>query len=219
MLKVLIVDDHPITVDGTVIILNNYFGKDVSISSADTKNAALYKLKKGFDIVISDIMIPEKKGKKAQEFVGIDLAEYIKKHYTGTKLIVLTMLRDVRMLRKLVEIGVNSIISKSMDEKILIEAVKSVISGKDFFDKELKESIFLNEGQKEKINIVYSIVLSPYEEKVLEYTAHGLTEKEIAKKIEKSTRTVERHIKSLKIKLDAGNKENMVYKATKLGLV
>lgn len=219
MLKVLIVDDHPITVDGTVIILNKYFGDDVAVFSADTKNSAIHKLKKGFDIVISDIMIPEIKGKKAQEFVGIDLAEYIKRQYISTKLIVLTMLRDVRILRKLVEIGVNSIILKSMDEKILIEAVNSVISGKDFFDQDFKESIFLNEGQKEKTNKVHSVILSPYEEKVLEYTAHGLTEKEIAEKIKKSTRTVERHIKSLKIKLDAGNKENMVYKATKLGLV
>ncbi|MCF6366570.1 MAG: response regulator transcription factor [Bacteroidales bacterium] len=217
MIKVLIIDDHPITVDGTKIILTGHFKSSITIKTAETKSSTLSMLNEKFDLVISDVMIPNNEFEKAYEFNGIDLASYIKRTHPDTKLIMLTMLKDERMLKKLIDIGVNSIVLKSMDEDILIKAVKSVMNGNNFFEKQLQSLLVSKKAEKK--NVPHNIILSPYEEQVLKYTAHGLKEKEIALKIGKSTRTVERHIKTLKLKFEASNKENLVFKATKIGLL
>ncbi|RYF30097.1 MAG: LuxR family transcriptional regulator, partial [Cytophagaceae bacterium] len=64
-----------------------------------------------------------------------------------------------------------------------------------------------------------SVVLSPREIEVLRWTAEGKTASEIASILDVSERTVNFHVNSVVVKLDANNKTNAAVRAALLGLI
>ncbi|MEQ8337084.1 MAG: response regulator transcription factor, partial [Cyclobacteriaceae bacterium] len=121
--KIILVDDHKIIRDG----LKMYFdGNEDYIVEAEAENGiqALEILsKQSFDLVITDISMPE--------MDGITLAQEIKEKYPDQKVMALTMMGENQHIKHMLAAGVNGYILKNSDKSEIMNAIKTILNGEN----------------------------------------------------------------------------------------
>ena len=219
-IKILIVDDDPMFLDG----IREYFRKrcltknfEITNNSLEAKNLAI---KDDFDIIITDI--------KMYPLNGIELSDQIKMYKPEQKLIVLTQFTDKEHIFPLFKLGVNAIIDKISAKQDILKALKKVLDGQKFYSKKIQEQIeqYLKSKRKIRTNSDDLPKLTRREEFLLPYIARGLSNKEIAKilqnlpeKIFLSEYTIETHRRNLYLKFNVKNASQLTYKAQLYGLL
>ena len=198
MIKILIVDDHPLVRAGIKSLLLDVPEIEV-IDEADSGAEAKLKIaKRKPDIILLDISMPD--------INGLELAEYIKLNIPEIKIIILTMHENEEYYLSAMKKGVNGMLYKSISKKELIQAIRTVAENKVYFDnifsQKIKESfqtkLILNNPDSTKENIL----LTKREREILRFIAKGFSNIEIARQLTISTRTVETHKTNLMQKLN-----------------
>ena len=198
MIKILIVDDHPLVRAGIKSLLLDVPEIEV-IDEADSGAEAKLKIaKRKPDIILLDISMPD--------INGLELAEYIKLNIPEIKIIILTMHENEEYYLSAMKKGVNGMLYKSISKKELIQAIRTVAENKVYFDnifsQKIKESfqtkLILNNPDSTKENIL----LTKREREILRFIAKGFSNIEIARQLTISTRTVETHKTNLIQKLN-----------------
>lgn len=124
VIRVLIVDDHPIVRQGLRWMLDAATGMEVSGEAANGVEA-LKELRKGkFDIVLLDISMPEKN--------GIDTMKDILDHESGVKVLILSMHPEDKYAVCLMKTGASGYLTKEAVPKQLVEAIQEVAAGKKY---------------------------------------------------------------------------------------
>ncbi|MEQ8882500.1 MAG: response regulator transcription factor, partial [Cyclobacteriaceae bacterium] len=123
--KIILVDDHKIIRDG----LKMYFdGNEDYVVEAEAENGiqALEILaEKSFDLVITDISMPE--------MDGITLAQEIKAKYPDQKVMALTMMGENQHIKHMLAAGVNGYILKNSDKSEIMNAIKTILNGENYY--------------------------------------------------------------------------------------
>jgi DNA-binding NarL/FixJ family response regulator len=205
MADILIVEDHPIVVEGLIKILNsdkNAYHCFVAESGAD----CLGKLK-NFQpsLILLDINLPD--------MSGIDLCKLIVAKYPGVKILALSSFSEQSIIRSMLKNGASGYLIKNSGDDEILDAVKVVLSGKKLPQPELDDC------HNGKNNIENRPFISPREREVLQMIADGFTNHEIAEKMFISQLTVDSHRKNLLLKLDACNSAVLVRKGIEKGLI
>jgi DNA-binding NarL/FixJ family response regulator len=216
-IKLFVVDDHPIFIDGITGLLKDAPGFSI-IGTAQNGKELLEKIASQTpDIVLMDINMPE--------MDGIEATKQLKINYPNIKVIMLTMFNDIRFIKELLEIGAKGYILKNISRDDLIKAIETVSSGMPFLDSAVQEKVISNmqnqdEGEvddKEADAMVQNITTRELE--ILQLIALGLTSQEISKKLFISKNTVETHRKNLLAKLNVKNTASLLKFAFRKGLV
>lgn len=203
MLKILIADDHVIFREGLCALFSTH--KDITISAvASNGKEAIGLIEKVHpDIAILDISMPQ--------INGIEVAEMLSKQRDlKTKIILLSMHDNLVDLNTLASLNISGFVLKENAFDDLCYAIKKVAEGEVFISPSLlakRQAL----GQKVKI--------TPREKEIISLIASGLTNKEIASKLDISINTVETHRSSLMQKLNAHNTAMLIKQANKLGLL
>lgn len=213
LIKVLLVDDHQIILDG---IRNMLAGeKDIIITDAclSAKDAFEIALKSQPDIIITDIMMPEMN--------GIDFVKMLRSYNISSKVLVLSMFTSAEYIQTAVQAGVNGFLMKqnaTRDE--LMAAIHNLASGRNYFNSDVANAIIT--GMKSDINEQGSFIekknieiLSKRELQVLKLFAEGFSNKEISEKLFISQRTVETHKTNMITKLNLKSYVDLVKYAIK----
>ncbi len=116
--------------------------------------------------------------------------------------IVLTDKHEISHIKRIINCGVDGIISKHAENGILKEAIIKVNDGEKYYC-EIISSLLFTEPK-------YSTLLTPREREVLYYLQDGLSYKEIAKNIFISPKTVLRHIEDIKKKLNLNTMQKLI---------
>jgi len=122
--KIILADDHSLVRQGIKLILqeNPDF---LIIDEAEDGVELLRELEdKTPDLVILDISMPRLPGLKATEF--------IKRHYPGVRVLILTLHREQNYLRQAMEVGADGYLLKEDMDSDLHTAIQSVLGGKKF---------------------------------------------------------------------------------------
>ena len=204
MIRILLVDDHTVMRKGLGrLILSRY--SDAQLYEAKDGVEALKLLEETkIDIVITDITMPN--------MDGITLTKNISKKYPHTKVIVVSMHLDEIYIKKAINAGAKSYISKSMeDENEILDGIENTLNETTFYDK--KTSQVLIEGMFEE----KKRKLTPKEIEISRYLSDGLVYKEIAHKMNISPRTVESYRKNILEKLDLKTTADIIKYAIKQG--
>jgi two-component system nitrate/nitrite response regulator NarL len=183
-IKLLIVDDHHIVLDG----LKSLFDQDPQfeiIGAASSAEEALRLLSICTpDILLTDYRLPG--------LTGIELAVVVKEKYPGVKRVILSMHDEGLLVKQILKEGVDGYLLKSIQQSELKMALHQIMDGFPYVSPEITRMMLadMNSGQPEEL-------LSERERQVLNLIAKECSNKQIAEKLFISERTVETHRKNI----------------------
>lgn len=203
MIKILIVDDHPIVAEGLRKLINDSKTAEV-IGVAGSGKACIDFLRwEKPDIILLDINLPDAS--------GLDICKTIKEKTPKQKILALTTFNERSVVLKMMENGADGYVLKNSESEEILEAIKEINAGNKFIADEVE--IILQKKEKEEM------ILTRREKEVLKLIAEGLTNQEIAEQLFISPLTVDSHRKNLIAKLQARNTASLIRISVERGFI
>lgn len=206
-IKVAIVDDHPLVIEGLKALLRGK--KDISVVyCCENGTDILTFLKTNWvDIVLLDINLPD--------IVGTEVCKHISKDHKNTSVIGLSTYGERSIINQMISNGAKGYLLKNVTESELTEAINKVYRGKYYYGSEIQQAmastIFHSMGNTPR--------LTKREKQILELIVSGKTTNNIAQELFISPLTVETHRRNLMKKVDASNTASLVKIAIEKALV
>ncbi len=197
MIKVYIVDDHAVVIEGIYSLLQKEKDIEMTGYASNAANCLQYFSSHTADLILMDISLPDMN--------GVDLCRLIKKNYPGIMVLALSTFNQGTYIRKMMESGASGYLLKNAGRQEIIEAIKVVVKGKTYLSFDAGQA--LKSGTEQLNNIP---PLTKREKEVLAAVAEGLTNTQIAEKLFISVDTVESHRKNLHAKLNVKNTAMLV---------
>ncbi|AZQ60800.1 response regulator transcription factor [Flammeovirga pectinis] len=210
-IKVLLVDDHNMIREGLKSFLDKeHF--DIIGEAVNGVEALLLLEKHKVDVVITDIMMPEKD--------GITLCKEITAQYPSIHVLALTMMNESYNIKKMLSAGAKGYILKDCTQDELRKAIKSVANGENYYSSEVTSIIMqgLSSQPAVKKRVLTEIPLTEREMEVLHLICKEFSNIEIGEKLFISPRTVETHKRNLVEKTGAKNVAGLVLYAIERNL-
>jgi DNA-binding NarL/FixJ family response regulator len=159
-------------------------------------------------------------GLNIQGVNAIDVIRQTQQEYPHVKILVLDTNENTDDIVTILRLGVPGYILKQCDHQEIIDAVNSIMQGKNFFCSNVlkinkAENTENCAGYETSVNLKDPVKLSSREVEILELISQGLTNNEIADKIFLSVHTVATHRKNLMKKFNAKNNVDLVICAIK----
>ena len=207
-MKVLIVDDHPVTRQGLRSALGA--SKEVEVvgeaSSGDEAVQAVKDLQP--HVVFMDVRMPG--------MSGIEATKEIREAAPDTKVILFTVEESRAAIADAIRAGVSGYLLKDVSAGELIQAAKLALEGKAVIHPTLTRA-FIEEVQY--VEQRPETPLSRRESQILQKVAYGATTKEVAHDLQISPHTVKTHLERIFEKLGANDRAQAVAIALRKGLV
>ena len=211
-IQVLLVDDHPIVRKGTKEMLEPYPDLEVMGEASDGREALAFVSASRPDVILMDVSMPGMN--------GIEATQAIKKLTPSVAILVLTSYDDDAYVFALLEAGAAGYIMKNAREEELIHAIRSVFEGESVLHPSIAKKVLGRfSAQSQAAQNHDNDALSPRELEVMRSAATGSTNKEIAKVLDISPRTVQVHLANIFSKLGVGSRTEAVLYGIKRGWI
>ncbi len=202
-IKVFIVDDHKMVIEGLQLLLDNH-DEIVFTDYATSGKEALEKISISKpDVVLLDVNMPNMNGfETCKKILQLD---------SEIKVIAISMHKESSLIKLMFGNGAKGYVLKNASQKEVIKAIKAVYNGKKYVDEEVNEILInsLTKSAKQKISNSFP-KLSRREKDVLRLIMNEKTTQEIAEKLNISFGTVETHRRNMLIKTGARNTVGLV---------
>lgn len=213
-IKVHIADDHKILIEGVIALINIEDDIEVEGFSLTGREVINWSNKNTADILILDINMPE--------MDGIDVLKTFQQRDTKIKTIILSSLSDPKLVQEMIVLGANGFLEKSSASEHIVDAIRAVNKGLQYFNEDIKSKLFnlYVTGSKNKIKREESHKdLTERELEVLTLIAQEKSSSEIADKLRISVKTVETYRRSLYKKLKVKNVVGLAMYAVRNNIV
>lgn len=194
-ISILLVDDHSVVRWGIRSLLEKNPRFNVCGEAENLQDTYDMIKKISPDIVLLDIKLPDGN--------GVSGCGEIKRISPKTKVIILTAYADEQTIRETVRAGADGYLLKTIDSKAIISSILSVYGGANVFDPHVTGSI-INSAERKMSN--GDSPLTHKEESILELLSLGKTNKEIARELFISEKTVRNYVSSLMKKINVSNR-------------
>lgn len=215
-MKVMLVDDHFLFLEGVQYLLETY-GIEVVGKARDGNEAVIKAHKLKPDIILMDIRMPNCN--------GLEAVKRIYEEHPEIKQVMLTTSEEDEDLFNAIKYGASGYLLKDTDAKKLVEYLKNVENGEMPLSPGLAARLVIElrhckemkaSSNKRKIE---KPELTERQLEVLELVAHGATYKEAGESLGLSERTVKYHISRLLDMLHLENKSQAILYAAQNGLL
>ncbi len=207
-IRLLLVDDHPLVLDGINSRLQVEDGIDV-VGQASNGKEALEKAKQvNPHVVLMDVTMPV--------MGGLEATRRFKTEFPGVRVLIFSMHDDQEYILKLMQSGASGYVLKNVSSEELIQAIETVYRGSTYFSAGATQSLFHDRRQQSQKG---AVLLTNREDTVLKLIAEGESNKEIARSLNISVRTVETHRQNIKSKLDIHTAAGLTKYAIEQGLI
>lgn len=181
-ISVFIVDDHALVRAGIGMILSAAAGIDV-VGEAESGELALPLIRKlKPDVVLCDLHLPG--------VSGLEVTDRVVKGNYGSRVIIVSVLEDGPLPRRLLEAGASGYVGKGGDAAELLRAVRDVAGGKRYLGNSIAQNLALS-GIDNAATPLDG--LSPRELEIALLLVQGLRQEQIAKRLCLSAKTVSTH--------------------------
>ncbi|MCO5287279.1 MAG: response regulator transcription factor [Chitinophagaceae bacterium] len=207
--RIAILDDHQIVIDGLKLLLENE--KQLKVVLENTSGFSMLEELNGteVDIALIDLVMPE--------ISGYETSLMLHEKYPEVKIIILSMNNDARTIYDLVErADIKGFLPKSVNKSELLTAIFKVNEGGLYFSDELIEEL---QSVRDRQAEAEELTLSEREIGVIRLICKGLTNKEIASELFISEFTVSTHRKNIFRKTNTHNVATLIALATRLHLL
>jgi two-component system, NarL family, nitrate/nitrite response regulator NarL len=184
-IKVLLVDDHHIILDGLTSLLETDPQFNI-IASLQSGEEVLEFLKRDQpDILLTDYSLPG--------MTGLELFKKVKLIFPKIKVVILSMHDESSLVRNILKEGVNGYLLKSIQQFELRNALKQIAMGYPYVSPEITRIMMTELNQPEQ----KGDLLTEREREILRLIAKEFSNKQMAEKLFISERTVETHRKNI----------------------
>jgi len=202
VIKLAVVDDHPIVIQGIVSLINNLENMHV-VGSFQSGSALISFLNNHeIDIILLDIMLPDGN--------GIELCAQVKKLSPKTVVIAISNHTERSIIMQILQNGASGYILKNASVEELKNGIETALRGELAFSREVIEII-----AKPSVNDLKGRPkFTKREKQILQLIAQGKTTAGIADELFLSPLTVETHRRNMMQKLDVKNSIELINIAT-----
>lgn len=216
-LNILILDDHPMIIEGYTRVLTSNKHYSLNIEIATNCDEALIAINKSasnknFDIVFIDIQLPPSKDQLI--ISGEDISTVIKNKLPLAKIVILTMIDNPeRMINIVKTTPHNGILIKSdITSKILLNAFDNILNNGLYYSKTVQEII--------NKKIANEDLLDEHNKKIIYYLSKGIKTKKLTDYIPLSLSAIEKRKSYIKQVLCVNGKdEELLIEAKKRGFI
>ncbi len=225
-IRVLIADDHPLIRQGLVRVIRLDPLLDVVGEAADGKEVIEKAEQLHPHIIIMDLNMPR--------MDGLQATRQIKQRFPDIRVIALTVEDSEQRVIEVIRAGVSGYILKDVDPDALASTIKAVYAGEMVIHpritamlcREMEQDGERGGNHDQQCSCVsrppgetLNTGLTPREVQILKYMASGVHNKDIARMLYISEKTVKNHITNIFRKLDVEDRTQAVISAVKLKLV
>tara|TARA_R110002072_G_scaffold9239_2_gene45317 strand:+ start:8789 stop:9433 length:645 start_codon:yes stop_codon:yes gene_type:complete len=212
IIKVFIVDDHKMVIEGLKLLLQNESEIEV-IDYALSGEEAIEKISVNQpDVVLMDINMPG--------INGIETCKRLLKDYPNLKVIAISMHKESSLIKLMLGNGAKGYVLKNAGQDEVIQSIKTVYNGKIYLDETVNDIVINSVTNTSKQKITDSFPkLSRREKDVLKLIMEECTTQEISEKLFISFGTVETHRRNMLIKTGARNTVGLVKMALEYDLL
>lgn len=198
--RILLVDDHEVVRIGLRALLERQDGLEVLGEAASAEEAVEQAARLKPDVVIMDIRMPGGS--------GVDACRRILARDPRTKVIILTSYADDEALFQSIAAGAAGYVLKQIGSDDLVHAVRAVSRGEALLDPSVTRRVLdrvraINARADARRGLDQ---LTDQEQRILDLIGEGLTNKEIAREIYLSEKTVRNYVSSILAKLNLHNR-------------
>ncbi len=211
IIRVLLADDHALVREGTRRLLETEADVEVVAEAASGEEAVEATKRLHPDIAIMDIAMPGMGGIEATRAIKISCPE--------TAVLVLSAYDDEPYLMKLLEVGAAGFLLKNVHGQELINAIRAVSRGEPVLQPSIAEKIMARMSKQPETQQTTPDLLSEREHEVLRLAAKGLPNKEIARRLGLSIRTVHSHLANIFTKMQVGSRTEAVLQALRQSII
>lgn len=167
------------------------------------------------DVVLMDLNLPQKN--------GIELTKELTEKTPEVNVLLLATTDDQRRISKIIKAGALGYILKDVNAIILQEAIRAVANGDAYIQPCLLTKL-INEfreilSDEQTVKPPEDLRLTQREMEIVSYIACGQSNKDIARKLYISEKTVKNHVSSILKKMELGDRTQVAVYAYKKGLV
>jgi len=214
-ISIILVDDHKIVRDGIKALLSEEADIIITGEAASGDECIQLVEKSMPDVILMDINLPDT--------TGIELTKKLIEMYSECSIIILSMHMGSEFITNSIEAGAKGYLPKTTSQDELINAIKTVCQGNEYYNNEVSEILlqtYINKTKNaSKGKEEHNVQLTKREQEILILFARGLSNKEIATELFISVRTVESHKNNIMQKLDVKSTVDLVKYAIKQKLI
>lgn len=188
LIRVLLVDDHPLVTEGIGACLETWDNITIVGTAATGEQAISTAIKLKPDVILMDINLPD--------MTGLAATRRIKQNLPNARIMILSMHDNREYVVSAVEGGASGYILKDVSSAEVATAIEAVYRGGTYFSTEVSKALATPPVVSSK-----GSVLTAREQEIIIELAGGNTNKMIARNLAISERTVETHRKNIKRKL------------------
>jgi len=207
-IRVLLVDDHPVMRDGLRLVLSTQSDFEVVSEAANGDEAIALARRTHPDIVLMDLEMPG--------IDGMQATESIKREFPQMHIIVFTAYFSDEQIIGAMRAGASGYLLKGAPRGELFQAIRTAHAGGMPLEPQVASRL-MKRVREEAQTVPWD--LTEREREVLQLLAQGMANKQIARELTISLRTVKFHVSSLLSKLNASNRTEVVTEAVARGLI
>ncbi|MBV9271904.1 MAG: response regulator transcription factor [Candidatus Eremiobacteraeota bacterium] len=203
MIRVAVIDDHPIVLDGIAANLEQAEDIILTARGKDADDALRIAQSGEADVVVLDLELP---GKNA-----LAIIPDIKSLHHPAHIVVFSAFGGPNRIADALASGADSYVVKGTSFDELLTAIRSAYAGKRYLSPEIASQVALVYGAPER--------LTQREREILSLLAQGQANKEIGERLNITERTVKFHVSRILARLGASNRAHAITIAQERGLL
>ncbi|MEM7257982.1 MAG: response regulator transcription factor [Pseudomonadota bacterium] len=210
--KFLIVDDHPVVLDGLRLLLSDLLpGGEFITANSGRKAMAMADRNPDLDWIFMDVNLPDAD--------GIDLLRQLESRQSTAYVVVLSSDNSPAIADRALNQSASGFLSKSFDQPELRRCIRTIERGQIYLDADLRLELnnYRESVLAEKKHIEAS--LTQRQRQTLLYLAQGYSNREIAKSFDVTESTVKSHVQALMALFEADNRTHCVSEAGRLNII
>jgi len=210
-IRVILVDDHPLVLQGLEGLFQRAGGFDVVATCADGAEALAAARRGGADVMVLDLRMPVQG--------DIDVLRAVQSEKLGFRVVLLTAaLRDAEAA-EVAKLGARGLVLKESPPEVLIACVQKVHQGEQCFDRATVARAFDRAVRTGAPGGPAGSALTPRELEIVRMIAQGLRNREIGQRLLISEGTVKIHLHNTYEKLGVDGRLELLLYAQEKGLI
>ena len=194
-ISIALIEDNRLVREGIAALLNQHPDLNVVAAGSEQHTSLLKEVKPR--VVLLDFGL--------RDGDSLRVAEQVKKDCPETKVIVMDLLPVQEDIVEFVHVGVSGFITKDATLEDLVSTIRSVAEGANVLPPEMTRTLFSQIAAaavaRGRTEMLESVRMTPREREVIDLIAEGLSNKEIARRLDVGTHTVKSHVRNIMEKL------------------
>ncbi|MCA8831136.1 response regulator [Hymenobacter pini] len=212
IITVLLVDDHPVIVEGIKTMLRPETDLRVVLQAHSGADALrLLAQHPEVRVAVLDLNMPE--------MSGVELARAIRTTWPAVKVLILSMFHDHATVAEVLEAGGSGYILKTASRAELSEAIRQVAAGQNYFSQDVAHTLLQNLQIPAALQANRPVELTAREQEILQLIAREYSNQAIAEELFISERTVETHRRNLFTKTNSKSVVGLIQYALRHKLI